>query len=71
MQSMISILQSLTKSSHIYTNHSNARRYTVVQRTRVMGFRKEVAALATVLVRMGFPKEESFHISLSEIGLQI
>lgn len=40
----------------------------MVQRTRMMGFRKEVAGLATVLIRMGFPMEESFHISLSEIG---
>lgn len=67
MQSMISVRQNLTKSSHIYTNHSNTRRYTVVQRTRVMGFQKEVA-LPAVFIRVGFPKNESFHISLSEIG---
>lgn len=65
MQNMISILQSFTKSSHIYTNHSNTSRYTVVQ-TRVMGFRKEFVFLG-VLIREGFPKEESF-ISLHDIG---
>lgn len=32
-----------------------------------MGFQKEVA-LPAVLIRVGFPKEESFHISLNEIG---
>ena len=37
------------------------------QRARVVGFLKEVA-LATVLIRVRFPKEESFRISLSEIG---
>lgn len=34
--------------------------------TRVMGFRKEFALL-TVLIREGFPKEDSF-ISIHEIG---
>lgn len=60
---MISALQSLKKSNHIYTNHSNSRRNTVVQ-TKSDGIWKEEVALLAVLIRECFPKEESVHIPL-------